>query len=160
MYTDSTVCIFLGAASSTHRAKSLLESSAVADVCFPNRLTEQAAGEYPASGWSPACFFWEFYSTFLISHRIASQRLHRSGFLSFRFVSFRFLHKNKYTRKEIYFVPPSAPPIELIIINTHCTKRLDDRRDPCLSLGRWLLFVIFKERRKPGVSPNLELPIG
>jgi hypothetical protein len=55
-------------------------------------------------------------------------------------------------------VPPSAPPIELI--NTHCTKRLDDRRDLCLSLGRWLLFVIFKERRKPAVSPNLELRTG
>jgi hypothetical protein len=92
--------------------------------------------------WVAPCLIWEFY----FSHRISTAASN----------GFRFLHRS--TRKEIYFVPPSAPLIELI--NTHCTKRLDERRDLCLSLGRWLLFVIFKERRKPAVSPNLELPTG
>ena len=114
----------------------------MADVCFPNRLAEQ--GSIPLLGGPLLVLGILLFS----SHRISTAAS----------IGCRFLHKNP--RKEIYFVPPSAPPIELIIINTHCTKRLDDRRDPCLSLGRWLLFVIFKERRKPGVSPNLELPIG
>jgi hypothetical protein len=35
-------------ASPTHSAKSLIESSGVADICFPNRLTEQ--GSIPLLG--------------------------------------------------------------------------------------------------------------
>jgi hypothetical protein len=143
-----TVCIFLGATllfsfpcrtsspGITHPQCKISRRALVADVCFPNRLTEQ--GSIPLLG-----------GPLLVLGILLSRRISTAAS-----IGFRFLHKN--TKKEIYFVPPSAPPIGLI--NTHCTKRLDDRRDPCLSLGRWLLFVIFKERRKPAVSPNLELP--
>jgi hypothetical protein len=60
-------------ASPTHSAKSLIESSGVADICFPNRLTEQ--GSIPLLG-GPLLVLG--ISTFLI----ASQRPHRSGFVS------------------------------------------------------------------------------
>ena len=94
--------------------------------------------------WVAPCLFWEFY----FSHRIASQRLHRSGVV--------FCTKTP-ERKSILCLPLR---LQLSLLIRIAPKRLDDRRDLCLSLGRWLLFVIFKERRKPAVSPNLELPTG
>jgi len=72
--------------------------------------------------WVAPCLFWEFY----FSHRIASQRLHRSGVV--------FCTKTP-ERKSILCLPLR---LQLSLLIHIAPKRLDDRRDLCLSLGRWL----------------------